>query len=1678
MYSSQDWSDQENIYSVDMVDSVDYDQSTDYDDYYDDGEYDDYDDGYDADYGDDAYDDGYEGGDYFYQRQLDRVLDELSDIKRNMKSKTNNSSNVPNQVHFAPDISWPPQVPQVPSRITPYNHYSLYGNSMQSSEPADSALKDEIYQLKEQLGKIRDDIGVAKHEQRLQAEIAKLKDDFSKERMADQRANENRREMLSEIAKLNSNTELEKMRSTFELEKIKSSAELEKIKAAAELEKIKLSAELERTKADTEMSRLGSGLDLNNRLNVDNSFKKEIDRLSGQLDYLRDNNTNSIYGAEIARLSAQVLALSNGFNGPAPVVAPIVAPVAPAPVAHTALGGDSYVKDEVARIGDQIAKMSEKLENDRYFSSEFERVNRSFDDMAMRSAHKDIKSSQYQFNNNVLQELRQLSEKVEALPKNELSPQEDSYYDYFDGDDAFVATLEGSSSVFTPNNFQVNTPNNISVNADSVTLPLSYVNAVAKNAYRSGISNPSITVNVPRQVEQPAHVPPSQDTIVANEVVSKQLDSINLMLNSIMQQSNVDNRDEIRQIVDRLSGFNTAISTNVDANVDKLSTVLSTIHNQVLLLIDRADTVDSSNFAISSEIGKVKNKVDDLADLVHVSLKSVQNSNSAISSLQDKSEIIDGKLGQLLSKTDLTNANYDILLEDSKFVRDGLYQLQSTGLDILNNALGIDEKNTLNNINQEIAAIKLAINDLVVLPQILKEHVSDKAILNKLAELSLEINTIGQKLAANEKRFDEIRATDGQNDMLISELGQISTRMGVDLSNVSNQLLELQTSMQGDVQFIKHQIESTLSEDQGDDVITNVLEELQEIKQNLNSSDGISQLNSLVQEMREKRLIEQEEVASELEGLRGDISDSLLKNSEFEVDALVIKGDIEKVLKSIDEIKTTIEESQAEDEDLTTTNGDSSQILTELGEIKAGIEELKEEVATIAEQVDEFENTQIEAEDEMLEGLEALKTFAETTHLKDEALATQVAAIKEMVQKSTDTDSDSDLNILTQQLQSIHSSVVQTAEQSNNSDLKISHDLVALRAQIEQLGLDVSVNGGVISGNIKQELDALKEQLATQKQDGNMDNALDLLSMQNSINNTLNSSLNNIASKVEHNHSMMQQSQVGILSALDSVAVQLSKKDETSESDSNKKLNDIEQHQVSILSALNSISAQVSNRENGVSADISKQLNDLHKDLFEMEGNKSNGDNQVLEAINALRVQLGRLKISEEGIEEYDNAMDNILLEELVALRSAIAGPKNENLDEQIANINENLNQIVQDLDKIKSDGSINGALDVIMLQNEITELRTLTDLTSERLQQNQTNILAAVQAGGSTDGVSLLDSLRQELSVLRQDFNQVLVSNNETGDAVDGMLLEELVALKSTIQDLQQSPAVIDTAALQSVLDTIKSEVSELSNNSNSDAISAVELGEQLSSLKAELLEGISTTANSSMLDELRSELATLGQRLESSLNKSDDTGLEEIKKSLTQLKNATNKLVTNNDFVNEFAEQFELLQKELQDVKKTKEAPDLSILTEILQVRNEFDSVKNQLSKLVDNAPNTQQLEVDNQNIVNELMNIKRDLFNVSMANVGDNGVDEFENYNQILFDEISSLREQLQELKDNQDGLSSTPVDDVLAEIATLKEAIDTSSQKLLSSDNEIDDKLDRLRDELSSMIKNRQDSEDEE
>ena len=142
-------------------------------------------------------------------------------------------------------------------------------------------------------------------------------------------------------------------------------------------------------------------------------------------------------------------------------------------------------------------------------------------------------------------------------------------------------------------------------------------------------------------------------------------------------------------------------------------------------------------------------------------------------------------------------------------------------------------------------------------------------------------------------------------------------------------------------------------------------------------------------------------------------------------------------------------------------------------------------------------------------------------------------------------------------------------------------------------------------------------------------------------------------------------------------------------------------------------------------------------------------------------------------------------------------------------------------------------------------------------------------------------------------------------------------------------------------------------------------------------------------------------------------------------------------------------------EDVRIMKDEPDLSALNEVLALRDEFQAMKDEMASKKSAEANTK----SNDEILSEVQQLRDQMFAISMANVNDGSTDKvtYESYNNIILDEITALREELNAYK-AQDA--SQPIMD---EIAEIKSSIAAQA----ADDGELMSQIAKLKSDLQAM-----------
>lgn len=426
--------------------------------------------------------------------------------------------------------------------------------------------------------------------------------------------------------------------------------------------------------------------------------------------------------------------------------------------------------------------------------------------------------------------------------------------------------------------------------------------------------------------------------------------------------------------------------------------------------------------------------------------------------------------------------------------------------------------------------------------------------------------------------------------------------------------------------------------------------------------------------------------------------------------------------------------------------------------------------------------------------------------------------------------------------------------------------------------------------------------------------------------------------------------------------------------------------------------------------------------------------------------------------EPTDNGDDvTTILDEISALR-ADQSAINENLDE--------LKDIISRRTSVNSDetgaqnvsGDLNVVLDeIINLKNDVDRIQQnlgadkLEELASQveemraaLSQLAETGVTAQEQEQGSAEAEAsqidltvimeqfdninaALDDLRNErdafgteeggavpaadysaeIAELRAEIEQLRSENAQLRAESDEALSAQLSDLKESIRDMMLSmtpPTTTESgdtsyAALIEELREIKAQVA-----AKESAPQAASLDEETIAAIREALAERTDTVLAVELGDIRDEIAQLRSLTTVAAESSGSVELAAIRDEIAELKS----IISSPDSLRGVAEDVTAI---MSDVRTLKEEPDLGVMSEILALREEFQSLREQIEDVKRIAGRTD--KESDETIMNEVQSLRDQLFAISMANVNDpaSGESNYESYNNIILDELASLREQVE-------------------------------------------------------------------
>lgn len=439
----------------------------------------------------------------------------------------------------------------------------------------------------------------------------------------------------------------------------------------------------------------------------------------------------------------------------------------------------------------------------------------------------------------------------------------------------------------------------------------------------------------------------------------------------------------------------------------------------------------------------------------------------------------------------------------------------------------------------------------------------------------------------------------------------------------------------------------------------------------------------------------------------------------------------------------------------------------------------------------------------------------------------------------------------------------------------------------------------------------------------------------------------------------------------------------------------------------------------------------LGEDVDSLSETENEDISKLLEEVKSLHSEVNTLSGSPETPAASTPDELNLFLSEIVSLRDEVASYKDEvtaALDKMVAGAPASADGAAAE------EGDKSG-----VIMDELTGLRA--DLAA------QTDELTALKG--------TIDELRG---------GEPLLTVVDDGASADGSpLMTELAEIKKIVSE---TPAAADEDKLLAVRDELLGAVKNISVASAAGDVAGLEsikstlsgIEQQLSDLQ--LYHSVGTDNGGANISDVLEEIASLRDMLAEgapaapasaapAVSAAPSGDIEALKSEISQLRAELAELKAAK--ADSDARSEAVLADVSENVHRMVDEPDYSVMNEILALREEFQAMKDRMDKTISlverPAPD---------DVLTEIRTLRDQIFAINMASVSDGEQQTYESYNNIIVDELNTVKDELSSLLSiGTDGITvdTSPITDKLEEVkALMNEARDAAdaSRRAAESD----------------------------
>lgn len=1329
-------------------------------------------------------------------------------------------------------------------------------------------------------------------------------------------------------------------------------------------------------------------------------------------------------------------------------------------MADEAQFNNNELSDQMYNIRDELSKA---IHDENQITQDTVELKLADISQAQKQAAEDL-----EFIRNKLNETRELIEnvssmrdKVESETQKEASDDDNKLYD--DICEQFDKLYEDVSSLITTNENNV-----VDRLSESVNSTMETVNAIIDsingnidsiNSLVSGVNTSLEGVNSNFDIT-------NNNINNINNTFGDNFANITLILDEVREHLASGNYADLKPVIDDLVARVTA--DNEAALNDRLRLV-----DDVSFLRQQAENGDSNqNQAVYDELIQMRENVTRELNVLADTLSGLN-----IDEMRENVSMIKDTVDILASDTTIGMVGEDILeLKESNRVLNETVERNAAAQEEFVSAMKddlayirskFDEKET----DESAVTVGDVYDVLVSVNEKLDTVSADESqdvqnVLNVLEEIKEQLH-----LKELEPSIEGVTGSEAEKQTLLNEIAEVRERLA-GLEGVSRE--------QSDATFVQLGL---------------INDELTVLKDSLSANESAAGegVEAMLNDIAERIDILSQNASdiSQLPTVMADIAE--IKNALIENTAVAESDGLADIMQTVNDMSDRVKDF-AERMELASLEIDSIPlVLSELGEVKESLAEIRSRLSAF----EGIESVPVESSDKS-------DIASRLDKLNDKT--------NELIERS-----ESGVGVISDEsLREVTGEIAEIRENLFSDYEKIKEDISFIRNQIElnveeadDTSLDLSEGEDLSS--VLEELAEIKEKLAASDE---YDIMAEILSLREDLKisrltepSEVGDELELVKSDMDEKNDLLLEEIRGLRSELSALPAE---KGELTGDELNMVLNEIVSLRDEIQSYKDEIGARTTVSENAETvverpvseesenfAAVIDELSDMRSALAdfkeETRENRAEEIEPIKDSIESLRDGLDEIKdmisrrttlnteVGDSGEESFSTGSElDVVLNELINLKQEFESVRSQLSDEiqAVGAVNTESNdvesaegrgydEILDAIEQLKDsriigdgdDGTLNILSEMLLLHSELNDIRSLID--SGKVAKPEYSE-SDVPASDYSEVLSQLAEIKEQLA------DRPVRAESSEGISDDSDMKAELAEIKQLLMRQASVERDDEIEMLRDEIVGLREELAGMSGNvenvTEDVGMSAeiMSLKDEIASLKEQLLARpvVESEPDMSVMTEimsLREEIASLREQMgqpvaQAQSAEPDMTVLTEVMALREEIGELKGSLATPDSDIVETVAQIR------EDVRVMKDEPDLSALNEVLALRDEFQAMKDEIA----NRNNSDEVTKSDEEILSEVQSLRDQLFAISMANVNDGSSDKvtYESYNNIILDEITALREELNAYKAND------AVNAVMDEIAEIKRSIAAQT----ADESELMTQLSKLKSDLEALKNN--------